>query len=291
MPGESGNVGIAGHRDSFFRSLRYVQVGDDILLSTPQERLHYRVSSLRVVRSTEISVLTATADPTLTLVTCYPFWFIGQAPDRLVVRATRVAEPTAAALAIPSRWSTEPSPAALLERVATPPKVRGSSDAGMLVRQAIERFPLRYGAGVASRGERRSGGPLTFDACSAAAVDHDSATAGPSGRSPRTNTCPRALEPAGGRARAARQPWEYQDVTIPSGHNPGPVLTAPGADGWEATGVTVPVQEGTLVVMKGPRWSACERSTSFCLRRVLRWLPWGRDASSFPAGRPTRRTE
>jgi len=54
MPGESGNVAIAGHRDSFFRSLRDVQVGDDILLDTPRERLHYRVSSLRVVKSTEV---------------------------------------------------------------------------------------------------------------------------------------------------------------------------------------------------------------------------------------------
>jgi sortase A len=97
LPGESGNVAIAGHRDSFFRPLRKVKVGDDILLDTPEERLHYRVSSLRVVNSHEVGVIGPTKDPTLTLVTCYPFWFIGNAPDRFVVRATRVEEPPRAA--------------------------------------------------------------------------------------------------------------------------------------------------------------------------------------------------
>jgi hypothetical protein len=57
----------------------------------------------------------------------------------------------------------------------------------------------------------------------------------------------------GGLIRAARQPWEYEDVTIPSGHEPSDVLNAAGADGWEATGVAVSVQGGTLVVLKRPR--------------------------------------
>src|SRR5438477_2947264 len=57
LPGESGNVAIAGHRDSFFRPLRKVQVGDDILLDTPGERVHYRVSSFRVVDPSEVSVI------------------------------------------------------------------------------------------------------------------------------------------------------------------------------------------------------------------------------------------
>lgn len=89
-PGESGNVAIAGHRDSFFRPLRNVQVGDDILLDTPGERAHYRVSSFRVVDPSEVSVIAPTSDAMLTLVTCYPFYFVGSAPDRFVVRATLV---------------------------------------------------------------------------------------------------------------------------------------------------------------------------------------------------------
>jgi sortase A len=88
--GEFGNVAIAGHRDTFFRPLRNIRVGDDVLLNTPEKRAHYRVSWFRVVGPDDVSVIDPTADPTLTLVTCYPFWFIGSAPDRFVVRAKRV---------------------------------------------------------------------------------------------------------------------------------------------------------------------------------------------------------
>lgn len=114
LPGESGNVAIAGHRDSFFRPLRNVQVGDDILLETPTARVHYRVSSFRVVDPSETSVIDPTADAVLTLVTCFPFHFIGSAPDRFIVRATvvedplrspaTVAGPAAARGLIPQRW-------------------------------------------------------------------------------------------------------------------------------------------------------------------------------------------
>jgi sortase A len=90
LPGESGNVAIAGHRDSFFRPLRNVQVGDDIMLETPAGNVHYRVSSYRIVSPSEVSVIHPTSDPALTLVTCYPFYFVGAAPDRFVVRANLV---------------------------------------------------------------------------------------------------------------------------------------------------------------------------------------------------------
>jgi sortase A len=92
LPGESGNVGLAGHRDSFFRPLRNVQVGDDIMLETPAGNVHYRVSSYRIVSPSEVSVIHPTSDPVLTLVTCYPFYFVGAAPDRFVVRANLVAD-------------------------------------------------------------------------------------------------------------------------------------------------------------------------------------------------------
>lgn len=90
LPGESGNVSIAGHRDSFFRPLRNVQLGDDIMLETPAGNVHYRVSSYHIVDPSEISVISPTTQPVLTLVTCYPFYFVGAAPDRFVVRANFV---------------------------------------------------------------------------------------------------------------------------------------------------------------------------------------------------------
>jgi sortase A len=93
LPGEPGNVAIAGHRDSFFRPLRRVRTGDDIYLDTAEGRFHYRVSSLKVVGPDDVSVLEATPVATLTLITCHPFWMIGPAPDRFIVRAAEVARP------------------------------------------------------------------------------------------------------------------------------------------------------------------------------------------------------
>ncbi len=92
LPGDAGNVAIAGHRDSFFRSLHDLQEGDDIWVDTVDQRVHYRVAWLRVVDPREVSVLDPTSEPALTLVTCFPFQFIGAAPYRFVVRAARVEE-------------------------------------------------------------------------------------------------------------------------------------------------------------------------------------------------------
>jgi sortase A len=88
-PGRSGNVAIAGHRDTFFRRLREVQVGDDIVLDAAGGRALYRIESARIVDASDLSVLEPTPEPTLTLITCYPFWYVGNAPKRFVVRATR----------------------------------------------------------------------------------------------------------------------------------------------------------------------------------------------------------
>ena len=88
LPGETGNVVIAAHRDTFFRSLRNVQVGDTIDLTSPQGTYHYRVDWTRVVASAETKALDPTPQAALTLVTCYPFSYIGPAPDRFVVRAS-----------------------------------------------------------------------------------------------------------------------------------------------------------------------------------------------------------
>ena len=89
MPGSSGNVGLAGHRDGFFRVLEDIAEGDVLTLHTPSETLTYVVDRLRVVPPSDVSVLEPTTEPVLTLVTCYPFYFVGSAPERFIVRAVR----------------------------------------------------------------------------------------------------------------------------------------------------------------------------------------------------------
>jgi sortase A len=87
LPGEAGNIGIAGHRDTFFRQLRDVRRDDEIRLQTPTELLRYQVDWVKVVAPDDVSVLTPSSKSMLTLVTCYPFQFLGSAPQRFVVRA------------------------------------------------------------------------------------------------------------------------------------------------------------------------------------------------------------
>jgi len=87
FPGDRGNAALAGHRDTFFRGLRDIRKGDDILLSTSAGDVPYVVRNTRVVEPTDVSVLTPTSQSTLTLVTCYPFNYIGAAPRRFIVQA------------------------------------------------------------------------------------------------------------------------------------------------------------------------------------------------------------
>jgi sortase A len=87
-PGEQGNMGIAGHRDGFFRGLKDVQVGDRIELAVLGRRFVYAVDSITVVKPSDVGVLQARPRPSLTLVTCYPFYFVGDAPQRYIVRAS-----------------------------------------------------------------------------------------------------------------------------------------------------------------------------------------------------------
>jgi sortase A len=93
LPGERGNAALAGHRDTFFRPLQRVRSGDRIVVTTPAAVFHYVVSDLRVVDPTDTSVLAPTPRSTLTLVTCYPFSYIGTAPKRFIVRAELVSQP------------------------------------------------------------------------------------------------------------------------------------------------------------------------------------------------------
>ena len=90
VPGSSGNVGIAGHRDGYFRALRKVKVGEIIEVRTPAARYHYRISNLSIVPPTDARLLAPTPQPAVTLVTCYPFYFVGNAPQRFVVRGVLI---------------------------------------------------------------------------------------------------------------------------------------------------------------------------------------------------------
>ncbi|MGA2097265.1 MAG: class D sortase [Candidatus Acidiferrum sp.] len=87
LPGEPGNVALAGHRDTFFRPLRNITLGDAITFKTPAGDFQYFVESTQVVPAGKTEVLDATAVPTLTLITCFPFDYFGAAPKRFVVRA------------------------------------------------------------------------------------------------------------------------------------------------------------------------------------------------------------
>jgi sortase A len=86
-PGTEGNCGIAGHRDGFFRGLKDIALGDAIELETLDGRQMYHVERTWIVDPEDVSVLDPTPVRSLTLVTCYPFYFIGSAPQRFIVRA------------------------------------------------------------------------------------------------------------------------------------------------------------------------------------------------------------
>jgi sortase A len=90
LPWQGGNSALAGHRDTFFRSLRTVRAGDSLSLRTLHGDFQYRVRDILIVDPADVWVLEPTDVPTLTLVTCYPFSYIGPAPKRFVVRAERL---------------------------------------------------------------------------------------------------------------------------------------------------------------------------------------------------------
>ncbi len=82
-----GNIGIAGHRDGFFRGLKDIASGDIVELEVAGGRKQYVVTRIQIVKPEDTSVLSATSTPTLTLVTCFPFYYVGSAPQRYIVTA------------------------------------------------------------------------------------------------------------------------------------------------------------------------------------------------------------
>jgi sortase A len=91
LPGEPGNIGLAAHRDTFFRRLRHIRPDDEIRLVTTNGTFVFSVQRTRIVWPKDTWVLDATAAPTLTLVTCYPFTYVGAAPQRFIVHAVSTA--------------------------------------------------------------------------------------------------------------------------------------------------------------------------------------------------------
>ena len=91
LPGTPGNVGIAAHRDGFFRVLKDIKEGDALVLDTPAATEQYRVEWIRITIPTDVSVIDPTPGPAVTLVGCYPFYYVGSAPQRFIVRAVPAA--------------------------------------------------------------------------------------------------------------------------------------------------------------------------------------------------------
>ncbi|MHB1870271.1 MAG: class D sortase [Steroidobacteraceae bacterium] len=89
----AGNTAIAGHRDGFFRSLRRIKLGQVLYVETLSHTLRYRVIETQIVAPSNMSVLATTARPSVTLITCYPFYFVGPAPRRFIVRAVLFPRP------------------------------------------------------------------------------------------------------------------------------------------------------------------------------------------------------
>ena len=134
MPGQPGNVGVAGHRDTLFRGLRNIQQNDVIEFQTPSGSYNYQVESTSIVTPKDVSVLRAGDHPEMTLVTCYPFYFVGSAPDRFIVKARLIQTPAAA------------PPAPTVSATAKPPAPKRAHPA---VRKVSFRVPRRQSREVA----------------------------------------------------------------------------------------------------------------------------------------------
>lgn len=116
LPGMDGNCIIAGHRDTHFRVLKDIRKGDDIVLQTRTGEFHYRVRNTEVVPSWDNKPLRTTAEPVLSLITCYPFYYVGPAPKRFVVRAELAGAPAGQTSAIQPAEASPHAPPAPVRR-------------------------------------------------------------------------------------------------------------------------------------------------------------------------------
>jgi sortase A len=93
LPWQPGNSALAGHRDGLFRPLKDIVAGDEVIFRTSRQIFHYRVTRTAIVEPDDVSVLEPEPDSQLTLITCYPFHYIGNAPKRFIVHAERADAP------------------------------------------------------------------------------------------------------------------------------------------------------------------------------------------------------
>jgi LPXTG-site transpeptidase (sortase) family protein len=114
LPGQNGNVAVAGHRDKLFRGLKDIAPGDQIVFETPAAKFAYQVEGTQIVKPANVGVLKAGLYPELTLVTCYPFTYIGSAPDRFIVKARQIEQ-----VAI-SKPLSHPQPLAVSKPIPAP---------------------------------------------------------------------------------------------------------------------------------------------------------------------------
>jgi sortase A len=112
LPGQSGNAGIAGHRDTLFRGLRNIAKGDVIEFQTPAGKYNYKVESTGIVKPDDVGVLSRSQYSEMTLVTCYPFYYVGSAPDRFIVKARLEGPPATTAQTRPERKLPRSNPPA-----------------------------------------------------------------------------------------------------------------------------------------------------------------------------------
>ena len=130
LPGEKGNVGVAGHRDTLFRGLKNIRKNDLIEFDTLAGSYRYRVESTEIVKPEDVSVLRPGRFPELTLVTCYPFYYVGNAPERFIVKARQLEEESE------STATTAPEPpAAPAQRLKKAPRVKQGGGAARPARR------------------------------------------------------------------------------------------------------------------------------------------------------------
>jgi len=151
LPGQNGNVAVAGHRDTLFRGLGGIHPKDLILFETPGGKYTYQVEATQIVKPENVSVLKPGEHPELTLITCYPFNYVGSAPDRFIVKARQLTPEAAPEPTLQTRQEPQPQPSApAAEEPAESPSPR--AEVAQTVRRSESRRPA-----IASRGSKKVG--------------------------------------------------------------------------------------------------------------------------------------
>lgn len=152
LPGQRGNVGIAAHRDTLFRGLKDIHKDDLILFETVSGSYRYRVERTEIVKPNDVSVLNSDNSPELTLVTCYPFYYVGNAPDRFIVKARQVTEESATTA--PTGATSEP-PAQVIRARAKAPAPQQRHRKRITSRPRRLELAAAYKSGAGSRSTAR----------------------------------------------------------------------------------------------------------------------------------------